>query len=90
MSDAGNNRIGYARRQYVIQRYNLNDSYLEPIVSKAGKKIFVRTKMNENENATIKSIMLLPKPVLKSSFVDLPGTSILKKSDVITTLSLYF
>ena len=80
MSDAGNNRIGYARRQYVIQRYNLNDSYLEPIVSKAGKKIFVRTKMNENENATIKSIMLLPKPVLKSSFVDLPGTSILKKA----------
>ena len=73
-------KIDYDRRQYVIQKFNLHSSYLEPIISKTGKKIFIRSNITNNENATVKSIMFLPKPVIHFSSIDLPGTSILKKS----------
>ena len=79
MSKTGDN-IYFSRRQYVIQKYNLSDSQLEPIISKAGKKIFIRKNINNNEETTVKSIMFLPKPVIHFSKIDLPGTSILKKS----------
>ena len=72
--------VNYMRRQYVIQRYNLGDSYLEPEISKAGKKIYIRSKINNNEKATVKSVMFLPKQVIEFSAIDLPGTNILKKS----------
>ena len=72
--------VNYMRRKYIIQRYNLGDSYLEPEISKAGKKVYTRSKMNNNEKATVKSVMFLPKQVIEFSAVDLPGTDILKKS----------
>lgn len=80
MSNTDNNNVSYSRRQYIIQKYNLSDSYLEPVVSKTGKKVFIRSKINNNEEATIKSLMVLPKPVFDFSCVNLPGTSILKKA----------
>jgi len=79
MSSTDNN-VSYARRQYIIQKYNLSDTHMEPIISKTGKKIFIRSKINNNEETTVKSIMFLPKPVIDFSLVNLPGTSILKKS----------
>ena len=80
MANNNNNNIDYSRRQFVIQKYNLSDSYLEPIISKTGKKVFIRSKINNNERASLKSIMFLPKPVIDFSVVDLPGTNLLKKS----------
>ena len=74
-----NNDVSYSRRQYIIQKFNLGGSYLEPIISKTGKKVFIRSKINSNEEATIKSMMFLPKPVMDFSRVNLPGTSILKR-----------
>lgn len=77
--DAEKQNDQYARTQYVIQKYNLTSSYLEPKVAKTGKKIFVRTPLTKNETMSIQSFMMLPKPVMEFSTLNLPGSSILSK-----------
>ena len=72
--------VHYERMQFVIQKYNLGNSYLKPNISKTGKKVFVRNQMNENERMSVKSFMMLPRPLLRYSNVDLHYSSILKKA----------
>ena len=74
------NNIQYLRKQYVIQKYNLGSHYLEPKMSKTGRKVFVRNQMTPNESMNIQSMMMLPKPVFYFSNIDLPGSSILQKA----------
>ena len=71
---------GYARKQYVIQKYNLGSQHLKPIVSKGGKKVYIREPMTPNDEITIRSFTTLPLPVLHFSKVDLPMSSILTKA----------
>lgn len=70
----------YSRKQYAIQRYNLGSSYLEPTIAKTGRKVYVRKPIEQNEEASVKSIMMLPKGVLQFSKINLPGSSLLEKS----------
>ena len=74
------NNVQYMRKQYVIQKYNLGNHYLEPKMSKTGRKVFVSNEMTPNETMNIRSMMMLPKPVFYYSNVDLPGSSILQKA----------
>ena len=74
-----NNNVGVMRKQYVMQRFIEGNSFLEPKISKTGRKVFERVPMNNNEHCTLKSILFLPKPVIHFSTIDLPETSILKK-----------
>lgn len=68
------------RRQYVIQRYNLGSNYMEEKLMKSGKTVFLRSKMAPDDTMNIKSLLMLPEPIVKFSAIDLPMTSLLEKS----------
>lgn len=72
--------VQYARRQYVVQKYDLGTTYLEPKLSKQGKKIYVRKNLTPNESISIRSLLTLPLPVWHFSKVKLPLSSILTKT----------
>jgi transcription termination factor NusB len=78
--DAGKDNDAYMRRQYIIQRFNLAESYMAPDISNTGRKVFIRKNITQNDSLTMKSVVVLPKPVMKFSLIDLPGSSILTKS----------
>jgi hypothetical protein len=69
------------RQRFVIQRYNLGQSVMEgKMVGNVGRKIYIREPLTDNDTITIKSIMVLPEPVVQFSAVDSPGTSILQQA----------
>lgn len=70
----------YARSQYVIQKYNLGENYLEPSISKNGKKVYLRKTLTQNDSITLRSMLALPLPVWHFSKVHLPLSSILTKT----------
>jgi hypothetical protein len=69
------------RRQFVIQRYSLGLSKLEEQQLKTGKSIYIRKNMTPNDEITIKSLMMLPEPIIRFSSIELPSTSILEKAN---------
>lgn len=71
--------LEYARQKYVIQRFNLGNSSLEPVISKTGKKVFVRKAMNKNDDMTLHSLVMMPSYAMRASAIDLPGSSLLTK-----------
>ena len=73
--------LNFSQTQYVIQRYNLGSSYLEPIIAKTGRKVYVRKPIDNNEQISVKSIVMLPKSVFHFSNIHLPYCSILMKSE---------
>ena len=77
-----NDKLSFSRSQYVIQRYNLGSSYLEPTIAKTGSKVNVRKPVDRNENVSVKSILMLPKSFFHFSNINLPGSSILLKSNL--------
>ncbi len=77
-----NDKLSFSRSQYVIQRYNLGSSYLEPTIAKTGRKVYVRKPVDRNENVSVKSILMLPKSFFHFSNINLPGSSILLKSNL--------
>lgn len=82
MISGSNDKLSFSRSQYVIQRYNLGSSYLEPIIAKTGRKVYVRKPVDKNENVSVKSILMLPKSFFHFSNINLPGSSILLKSNL--------
>lgn len=68
------------RKQFVIQRYSLGLSKLDEQQLKTGKSIYVRKNMTPNDEMTIKSIIMLPEPIVRFSSIELPSTSILDKA----------
>ena len=68
------------RKQYVIQRYSLGLSKLDEQQLKTGKSIYVRKPMTPNDEMTIKSIMMLPEPIVRFSSIELPATNMLEKA----------
>jgi len=82
MISGSSDKLSFSRSQYVIQRYNLGSSYLEPIIAKTGRKVYVRKPVDKNENVSVKSILMLPKSFFHFSNINLPGSSILLKSNL--------
>ena len=76
---ANNNVI---KRQFVIQRYNLATSKLSEQISKSGKSNYIREPIGRNDTMCVKSLIMLPYPIVKFSTIDLPTTNMLVKSTV--------
>ena len=68
------------KQQYVIQRYNLGLSKLDEQVMKSGKIIYAKADMTPNDEISIKSMIMMPEPVVRFSTIGLPNTNILEKS----------
>ena len=68
------------KRKFVVQRYNLGSSYMKQEVLKSGKTIYLRSPMIPDDKISIKSLVMLPEPIVKFSCINLPGTSILDRS----------
>jgi hypothetical protein len=74
-----NKKEGYLKRKFVIQRYNLGLTNLSPTTRGNFKSVYIRNELTPNDSLTIKSLLVLPRPVLQFSSIDLPGVSILQK-----------
>jgi len=68
------------KRKFVIQRYNLGSSYMAQQVMKSGKTIYMRSAMTPADKISIKSLIMLPEPIVKFSCINLPSTSILDRA----------
>ena len=73
-------------RKFVINRYNLGLDRLQATNLKGSKMVSHRVKLTKNDNIAINSLITLPEPTVRFSQVNLPGSSILVKSN----LSLHF
>jgi len=78
--------LNLEKSQYVIQRYNLGISGLEDQTMKTGKTIYLRKPITPNDTMTIRSLLMLPEPVIRFSAIDMPSTNIMDK----TNLSSHF
>ena len=77
-------------RDFVIQRYGLGLSHMDKEVLKTGKTLYVRNNMTPNDNMTVKSLLMLPEPIVKFSTIDLPSTNILERSTLHQNYLLLF
>jgi len=71
-----------SQTKYVIQRYNLGLKKKELKVMKSGRTVYFNNNMTPNDTMTIKSLIMLPEPVMKFSQIELPGTNILKRVNI--------
>jgi len=73
-----NNNI--SRKKYVIQRYGLGLSNLDEQILKTGKNIYVRKNITPNDEITIKSLIMLPEPIIRFTSIEMPSSNILDKA----------
>ena len=69
-------------RRFVMQQYNTGLTRLESIITENRKIINKNMKITKNDVLLLKSIITLPYPVYRFSHINLPGTSIMDKSDL--------
>ena len=69
-------------RRFVMQQYNTGLTRLESITTENRKIINKNVKITKNDVLLLKSIITLPYPVYRFSHINLPGTSIMDKSDL--------
>lgn len=67
-------------RKYVFQRYNLGQTKISNKILRSGKSVYVREPFTRNDTMDIKSVLVLPKPIMEFSRVQLPGTDILQRT----------
>ena len=70
------------QRRFVTQRYNLGLQKKSTVLLKSGKVVYIRDKMTPNDEITLKSIIVLPEPVMKFSQIDLPSTNIMTRANL--------
>jgi hypothetical protein len=73
-------------KKFVIQKYNLGLSKMNTIDSTGSRLISVRTNMTPSDILSIKTFITLPEPAMKFSAINLPGSSLINKSN----LNLHF
>jgi len=76
-----NQSQGMALRKYVIQKYDLGLNRRK-IQMRGDREVVETTPLTRADTMTIKSLVLLPAPVVNYSRVHLPSTSILEKSNL--------
>ena len=74
--------VPFTSQQYVIQRYNLGLSTLEKNELNANKTLYLHKSLTPNDSMTVKSIMMMPEPIVQHSKINLPTTNILHKSSL--------
>lgn len=67
------------RKRFLIQRYNLGMNTLEANRIKGGGLVVKMKQTTRPDSMQIKSILALPRPVVKFSKVNLPGSNILTR-----------
>ena len=70
------------QRKFVIQRYNLGLTKKDSVLLKSGKTIYMRNQLTPSDDIAVKSILLLPEPVMNFSKIDLPGTDIMTRANL--------
>ena len=70
------------KQRYVIQKYNLGLSKMSEKSLKTGKKIYIRNEMTPNDTMSLKSLIMLPSPVVRFSRIDLPMTNIMERANL--------
>ena len=70
------------KQRFVIQTYNLGLSKMSEKSLKTGKKIYIRNEMTPNDKMTLKSLIMLPSPVMRFSRIELPMTNIMEKAQL--------
>ncbi|NBX72544.1 hypothetical protein EBQ91_06525 [bacterium] len=78
---------GLSRRRFVIQRYNLGIMKKDKQLMRSGKTVYTRNFMTPSNEITVKSLLVLPEPVVKYSHIGLPATNILTKVNLHQTAS---
>jgi hypothetical protein len=69
-----------AKQRFVIQKYNLGMTKISNKILSSGKSVYMRESFTSNDTLSAKSVIMLPKPVIEFSRIDLPGTNILTRS----------
>ena len=69
-------------RRFVIDKYNLGLSKLDATSFSGNKMLATRVKLTNPDLMSIKSFMFLPEPVMRFSKVNLPGTTMLERSNL--------
>ena len=73
---------GLKKQRFVIQRYNLGSKKIQETILANGKKVYKHVPSTNNDPISIKSLLMLPSPVIKFSEIDLPTTSILTRANL--------
>ena len=71
-----------AKKRFLVQRYNLGMTKISNKAMRTGKSVYMRENIGTNDPVSIKSVIMLPKPVLEFSRVSLPGTNILTRTNL--------
>ena len=71
-----------AKKRFLIQRYNLGMTKISNKVMRSGKSVYTRENVGKADTLSVKSVIMLPKPVLEFSRVTLPGTNILTRANL--------
>jgi len=71
-----------AKKRFLIQRYNLGMTKISNKVMRSGKSVYMRENVGKADAVSVKSVIMLPKPVLEFSRVSLPGTNILTRANL--------
>lgn len=69
-------------RKFVIQKYNLGMTKRDVDDNAFSKKVHIRKNMTKNDDMSVKSLLMMPEPVVKYSQVNLPGTNILQRTHI--------
>ena len=70
------------KKRFLVQRYNLAMTKISSKQLRSGKSVYIRENIDNNDPISIKSVIMLPKPVLEFSRINLPGTNILTRSSL--------
>jgi len=73
---------GVARRKFVIQKYGLGLTRMASKEMKSGKQVFTRMNMTPNDHMSIRSVLMLPEPLVRQSKLYLNGTSIISRANL--------
>jgi hypothetical protein len=79
-----------SKRKYLIERYNLGDTTMEPEILKTGRRIYIRKNSNPNDTITLKSVITLPQSIMKYSKSELPSTNIMNRTSLAANPPLLF
>ena len=77
-------------KRFVIQKYNLGVSRLQTTQLTGSKMIAHRVNITQPDVLSLKSIITLPKPAIRFSKINLPGTNILERVNLNNTFINYW
>jgi hypothetical protein len=71
--------VELSKTRYLIQRYNLGEKTLDKKQLGSGKTIYLSKALTPNDEITVKSVIMMPEPVVRFSAIDLPATNIIDR-----------